>query len=214
MRSYFTLVIVVVLSFSACSSSSLITDKIYSNELGEEWEFCIYRPENFNPEQVYPVIFATDGQIVESGKYKSILDKLIKSETIPPVVLIGAYSNEHVVSSDGMELRYYEYIENDCNEPQIAGRFQTHFKFFSVEIRDSVLAKYSIQPTLKNIYFSVVRMEVITVLHYMQNIRICFPTTSAFLPWEHKPIYSILAARPQPVYTSPTGAKRPSLHLG
>lgn len=154
MRSYFSFVIVVVLSFPACSSSSLITDKIYSNELGEEREFCIYRPENFNPEEVYPIIFATDGQIVESGKYKSILDRLIKSETIPPVVLIGAYSNEHIVSSDGMELRYYEYIENDCNEPQISGRFQNHLKFFSVEIRDSVLAKYSIQPdTEKYLFF-------------------------------------------------------------
>lgn len=139
------------------TTDRMITDKMWSRALGEEREVCIYLPEKFDPQQIYPVVYATDGQLLVSERYDLLLDRLIGDGTIPPVVVIGAYSNETILQN-GMELRYYEYIadagyetddsadpEQDA-DPRIAGRFLRHREFFTGELRDSILSRYAIRP--------------------------------------------------------------------
>lgn len=160
------LIAAAMLSRCTPAPSRMITETIYSEALGEERTCCVYLPENFDPDQTYPVVFATDGQVLLDGGYDTLLDELIEKGTIPPVVLIGAYSNENTVS-DGMELRYYEYIDSDdatsrsdadaaggaSADPRIAGRFHHHLSYFTSELRDSIFTEYAIRPDTRKILF-------------------------------------------------------------
>ena len=163
-----TVLLIAAAMLSRCTPapSRMITETIYSEALGEERTCCVYLPENFDPDQTYPVVFATDGQVLLDGGYDTLLDELIEKGTIPPVVLIGAYSNENTVS-DGMDLRYYEYIDSDdatsrsdadaaggaSADPRIAGRFHHHLSYFTSELRDSIFTEYAIRPDTQKILF-------------------------------------------------------------
>lgn len=174
--------------------SRLFTERFYSQALDQERDVCIYLPEHFDPEQTYPIIYATDGQVIVSERYKAILDSLIGNRIVPPLVLVGAYSDE-TTAEDGMEFRYYEYIAgadepdgeaagnnkpggeadgdnkpdveaasnnkpggeaagSDGTDPRIAGRFGRHLRFFTRELRDTLLRRHAIcRDTGKTLFF-------------------------------------------------------------
>ena len=85
-----TVLLIAAAMLSRCTPapSRMITETIYSEALGEERTCCVYLPENFDPDQTYPVVFATDGQVLLDGGYDTLLDELIEKGTIPPLSLI------------------------------------------------------------------------------------------------------------------------------
>lgn len=151
----FSLIVSVSNVFAQSGKTSVfIRNRIYSQTLLEEREYCLYLPPNFDPQLIYPVIFASDGQIISEGKYENLLDSLIENKIIPPSVLIGIYSNEQEVSSEeGRTLRYYEYVQRAKQDKILRDRYDRHSDFFLEEIRDSVFSVYRIQPHPQYIIF-------------------------------------------------------------
>ena len=128
------------------TSSVLLHNRIHSQALREVRDYCLYLPGNFDPRLPYPLIFATDGQMIGEGLYKNILDSLIGNKIIPPVILVGAYANEQKAPGQDQELRYYEYACREKKDQELRDRYDRHTIFFLEEIRDTVLSAYHITP--------------------------------------------------------------------
>ncbi len=92
-----------------------------SEALGETRAITVYLPPEYDPDGVYPVLYATDGETVEP--FARVIEPLIRDETIPPLVMIGTHS----ASGSG---RADEYIPN-LNE----AAFTAHEAFFTQEVR-------------------------------------------------------------------------------
>ncbi len=149
--------------------SSFVKDTIYSSALQQHREYCVYLPEQFSAAKKYPVIFATDGQMIAACNYKQLLDSLIANRVISPVVLVAAYANEQPLSgAENVTMRYIEYckqgdgVEEDgeieAEEDSIASFnadeiFEKHFDFFTREIKEIIVAKYAIRPSGKTIFY-------------------------------------------------------------
>ncbi len=125
--------------------SRIVIDSVYSSALNEMRTYCVYLPENFEPlKSDYTVITATDGQSIVKLDYKRNIDSLIANKIIPPVILIGVYSNETEISK-GTSMRQYEYVYNfDAENEELKLRFEKHLAFFTEEVGNNVLAKWGI----------------------------------------------------------------------
>lgn len=104
------------------SVSHLIIDSLQSQYLKNIRKFCLYLPPRFNSQQAYPIIVATDGQTLEEGNYKSVLDSLITAKRVKPFVLIGAYADE--TPACGVTVRNLEYLRSRKGNK----RTQTYFQ--------------------------------------------------------------------------------------
>ncbi|NJL76694.1 MAG: hypothetical protein HC892_18405 [Saprospiraceae bacterium] len=126
------------------SNSKFIIDSIDSKNLKEARLFNIYLPENFDHKSIYPIVIATDGQIIEEENYKIIIDSLISNKIIEPFILIGINSNETEVAK-GITYRQFEYIKGFTNnDTSINNRYANHYEFFTKEIIDSIKVKFKI----------------------------------------------------------------------
>lgn len=158
MKSVLTILILaihlnIVLAQTPEVKSQLLIDSIQSNYLNETRKFNIYLPENFNAQINYPIIFSTDGQMFLDDNYKHILDSLISSKLIQPLIFIGLYSNEKEVSK-GIGFRQYEYTKDfSINDSIAQQRYRNHNSFFVEEIRDSIRLKYFINVESTNTTF-------------------------------------------------------------
>ena len=119
-------------------------DSINSEFLGEYRKVVTYLPKDYDSVKKYPIIYAPDGQIILESDYKSLLDSLISQKKIPPLVLIGAYSNETVVGKN-LTLRNYEYVKKSRNEPQYGELYDKHLSFFLYELKEYLDNKLKIQ---------------------------------------------------------------------
>jgi enterochelin esterase-like enzyme len=145
------------LSFAFCQntleSSSIKIDSINSHYLHEIRKVVVYLPENFDSNNLYPIIYATDGQSIVELDYKSLLDSLIEDKRIPPVILIGAYSNETIVSKN-VTLRYYEYVKKGDHPKEYIELYRNHSNFFKLELNQYIQEKLNIQNNLtKSIFY-------------------------------------------------------------
>jgi len=126
------------------SESQFFVDTIYSNKLKQERLLTVYLPKNFDKKKTYPVVYATDGQII-SDAYVKALDSLIDKKMIPEIVFIGVHSNENWIPSMKMEYRYFEYVKQQVqNSDSLSSRFNTHFDFFVDEVFDYSQKTYSV----------------------------------------------------------------------
>jgi enterochelin esterase-like enzyme len=118
------------------AKSLFITDTVYSHYLKEPRLINVYLPGNYSPSNKYPVVYATDGQIIATGNYVNILDSLIENKLISPIILVGVYSNEkEEKGSNYVSYRQYEYIETwGENDSVLGNRFENHLHFFVNEI--------------------------------------------------------------------------------
>jgi enterochelin esterase-like enzyme len=132
-------------------TSKIILDSINSKHLNEYRKYCLYLPENFESFNNYPVVFATDGQMIIEDNYRLILDSLISNKIIEPIILIGIHSNETLVTK-GVSFRQYEYIKG-FNKKKSSKRYNNHNSFFVQEIRDSIKIKYKIEHNAINTTF-------------------------------------------------------------
>jgi len=154
----FTLVIVILLAAIRLLGSELINeyhmiiDTVYSESLQESRMIAVYLPPDFDEKKTYPVIFATDGQLLDSV-YKISLDSLIEKGHLPELIMIGAFSNEKKVEGSDYEYRNCEYIKGWGEDRVLKKRFDNHFVFFTEELVKYVEQKYPISRERKYRYF-------------------------------------------------------------
>jgi len=101
---------------------SLITERITSEFLEEEREITVYTPKEVSSK--IPHIYFTDGSVVNS--YAPFIDRLISTNSIEPVKLIGIHSS----SSN----RYKEYVKGSSNNEL----FRRHQQFFYEEVVNTI----------------------------------------------------------------------------
>lgn len=99
-------------------TGSLITKSITSEFLKEERKITVYTPKKVSSK--IPHIYFTDGSVVNS--YAPYIDRLISTNSIKPVKLIGIHSS----SSN----RYKEYVRGSSNNEL----FRRHQQFFYEEV--------------------------------------------------------------------------------
>jgi enterochelin esterase-like enzyme len=120
--------------------SVFIVDSMFSESLNEYRLYSLYLPANFDTTISYQTIVATDGQIIQEGNYKTILDSLIANKYIPPVILLSPFANEKPYSGN-LEYRNYEYLENLGDRTL----YHNHLIFFTKEFINFIKDKYHIK---------------------------------------------------------------------
>jgi len=125
--------------------SRFYVDSIYSNHLSEYRRHNIYLPENYNAENKYPIVYATDGKEIKDNFIKTLLDSLITNKIIKPIIYVESFPNRKIVDSidfgngeiEYLELRNYEYVEafsNSSEKPDLKNRFKNHMLYFKEEL--------------------------------------------------------------------------------
>lgn len=100
----------------------LITKSITSKFLEDEREITVYTPKEVSSK--IPLIYFTDGSVV--NRYAPYIDRLISTNKIKPVKLIGIHSS----SSN----RYKEYVKGSSSNEL----FRRHQRFFYEEVVNTV----------------------------------------------------------------------------
>lgn len=124
--------------------SKLVVDSVFSENLNENRLLSIYLPKGYEKSRKYPVVYATDGQIIVES-YKKILDSLIEKKIIPEIILIGVHSNEKKISGSIYEYRNCEYVKGFVNSEDVllGKRYESHYNFFTQEVIKYAEGKYS-----------------------------------------------------------------------
>ncbi len=154
----FTLIIAILLTAIRLLGSELtnknqmIIDTVFSESLQENRIISVYLPPDFDNNKTYPVIFATDGQLLDSV-YKISLDSLIEKGQLPELIMIGAFSNEKKVEGKDYEYRNCEYVKDWGEDSILKKRFENHLIFFTQEMIKYVEQKYPISKERKDRYF-------------------------------------------------------------
>lgn len=130
----------------------VVIDTIFSECLQENRLISVYLPPDYNKSKTYPVIFATDGQLLDD-EYKKSLDSLIKNGKLPGLIMIGAFSNEEKIEGTGLVYRNYEYIKDLSEDSVLKKRFENHMCFFTQEMIKYVEQAYPISKERKDRYF-------------------------------------------------------------
>lgn len=132
----------------------IILDSIYSNKLEQFRSFYVYLPPKYSNKIKYPVVYATDGQILSDSLYFDRMDSLIENKIIKPFVMISVFSNENKVVNDFLEYRNYEYLKSWSNSKRIDNKnlYNAHFNFFNEELIKYIDEKYSISKKFNERY--------------------------------------------------------------
>ncbi len=80
------------------AQSEFLIDSLYSRSLGEYRKHNVYLPKEFTVEKKYRIIYATDGDSELTDK-KEILDSLIESKTIKPLIFVASFANNKIADS-------------------------------------------------------------------------------------------------------------------
>jgi enterochelin esterase-like enzyme len=104
-----------------------------SAALGESRDLTVYLPPDYDPIQVYPVVYAADGQSVDG--FATVLDPQIVDGSVPAVIVVGVHSAEYEGSTEiydpAQDLRAREYLLGSNPE-----RFEAHEHFFVFEVSE------------------------------------------------------------------------------
>lgn len=136
------------------SESQFFTDSIFSKHLNEYRKHNVYLPKGFTAEKKYHIIYATDGDTELTDK-KEILDSLIESKTIKPLIFVAIFANNKIADStsvttgDGKKVklgyRNFEYINDYASttkDSSLASRFENHKLYFADELINFIEEKY------------------------------------------------------------------------
>lgn len=146
-------------------SSQFLTDSIYSKNLSEFRKHNIYLPKGFNKKKKYPVIYATDGNSDITNK-KNILDSLIDSKIIKPIIFVASFSNTKIADSTSTVLgngnkvyllyRNFEYVDRKPSREEdslLVNCFQNHKSYFIEELITEIEKQYNQNHGRNNRYF-------------------------------------------------------------
>lgn len=91
-----------------------------------------------------PVLFATDGQILDSLYFGGI-DSLIARKKVRPFVFVAAFSDETFLPDRGCEIRNFEYVDGLYGgKDSLNQLFERHLNFFCIELPDSINKKLNL----------------------------------------------------------------------
>ena len=142
---------ILISTYCYAEASRIEHFRFYSKALGEFRELTIYIPKDFKSENIYNVIFCTDGQIINE-QYKIKLDSILSIKNIIPFLMVGVNSNEKSIPDSYFEYRNFEYIENmPSNNSDLSSRFERHVIFFVYEVDEYL--KQEMQLKIGNKYF-------------------------------------------------------------
>ncbi|MAL17543.1 MAG: hypothetical protein CL670_14865 [Balneola sp.] len=126
-------------------------DSIWSDTLKEWRKISIYKPSKAPENGTYPVVYFADGQGV--GKYAQIIDPLIKSGELPPVILVGIWGRRGLVNSNKPynptnDYRTVEYHEGVGEYPGadsllVVNHHLAHKYYFTHEVPAIIEAEYN-----------------------------------------------------------------------
>ena len=109
--------------------NQLKTETIVSRELKAAREVSLYFPPNFDSKLEHFVVYAADGQSIES--YAQVLEPEIVAKRLPQVVLIGIHNSQE---------RYEEYVDKS------SALFLAHERFVLREVIPQLEQKYGLTP--------------------------------------------------------------------
>ena len=135
-------------------NKNVILDSVYSKNLEQYRSFYVYLPPKYSKTVKYPVVYATDGQILTDSLYFDRMDSLIENKKLKPFIMISVFSNEKKVENDFLEYRNYEYLKSFANTKRIDNKhlFNAHLKFFTEELIKYTEEKYSITTKFRERY--------------------------------------------------------------
>jgi enterochelin esterase-like enzyme len=111
----------------------IVRHTLQSAALGESRDLTVYLPPDHDPGQRYPVVYAADGDVVDS--LATIIDPAVVSGEIVPVVVVGVhpggYDGPPDSFSPSLDLRAQEYLLGANEE-----RFEAHERFFVYEVAE------------------------------------------------------------------------------
>ncbi len=125
--------------------SVFFEESITSVYLKQERKIGVYIPKGYSKREVYPVIFVEEGEKVMADNYQNILDSLINSGIIRPVIVAYAYENQQRLPGSELFYRDVEYVEkNAVKEDRYMEIFNNHLNFFVNEFIPHIESKYSV----------------------------------------------------------------------
>jgi len=149
----FSIILTVLVSCksSRTKTSEVIEETFFSSSLNEERKLKIYFPKEFDSKKKYPVVYATDGQLIVEG-YKKELDSYINDGTLTPLIIVGVYSNEKEVKNTVFEYRNFEYLRGLGDGSELNDLYHKHRIFFLDEVKEYIESKYHISSSSRIFY--------------------------------------------------------------
>lgn len=144
------------------SESKFLTDSVYSEYLKEYRKHTIYLPKGFDKNKKYPIVYATDGG---SGltDVKLVLDSLIVSNNIKPLLFVASFANNKIADSTSvtnglgekimMQFRNFEYVNNMTEDTLLMKRFPNHMSYFIKEFIPGIEKQYNQNLNKSDRYF-------------------------------------------------------------
>ncbi len=147
----FILVLLRVVAANLKSETIHIIDTIHSKYLNEDRLVSVYLPPNYDKHKIYPVIFATDGQIIDN-LYREALDSVINGGKLSGVIIIAAFSNEKQIDKENYTYRQAEYIKGWADNVY-ENIFYNYLNFFAIELIKYAEQTYKISVDKSSRYF-------------------------------------------------------------
>ena len=127
------------------TESQYIETQLYSKFMQQNRTIAVYLPANYTKSKTYPVIYGEDGLVIQSGRYKELLDSLIGDGLIEPVIVAVSYENKNVIPGYRMAYRNAEYVEAIANQdPQLTQIYNNHLNYFVREFIPYIEINYSV----------------------------------------------------------------------
>lgn len=91
----------------------------------------IYLPQGISSNDKLPVIYMGDGLVFKDCGFRKMLDSLIESKAIKPVIVACSYENKMTVPGYSLAYRNAEYVEALAkNDNTLAKLFDNHYRYF------------------------------------------------------------------------------------
>lgn len=179
---------------AVATESQYIETQFYSNSIKQNRTIAVYLPANYSKSKTYPVIYGEDGLVIQSGRYKELLDSLIGGGLIEPVIVAVSYENKNVIPGFRMAYRNAEYVEAIANEdPQLTQIYNNHLNYFVREFIPYIENNYSVAKDREGrIYYGTSNSADfgLTLSFRMPNLfgeYWCFSPVYSQL-WDYKPL--------------------------
>lgn len=118
---------------------------VKSDKLSHTKKVDVYLPAGYNKENSYPTLFIESGRQWQEFEYKHLVDSLIETGAITPIIAIISHEDNKKIS--GTDHFYYE-VEFSANVAQGNVDFETMNKnyesFYIEELLPSIESKYAI----------------------------------------------------------------------
>jgi enterochelin esterase-like enzyme len=118
--------------------------EVESKALGTRRKATVYRPPGHDPMKPSRVVYAADGQAID--RFARVLEALIASGRVPPVVLVGVHSGGYV--GGGPDFKHYDPKKDLRLQEYFPGvnaqRFADHERFFCTEVPEGAERRFGV----------------------------------------------------------------------